>query len=385
MFVVTSNVPDLPDAWDEGPGFGQLSFQRGFLNAIQQCDKANAAHRYFLQQGAGGARAAAIGVELVRGSAANPLLDVALGRFASQMTSLRYLLPSTLLLKAPLSNDSPLECVGETTEARERVMDALLTELVNYVRSRGLALAITGVQDAHQELISLLQRRGFSSSASGATTVLDVGWTSWKEYVQCAGRTSRRASATIRREVNAASRAGLEFRRWDPEHEPAAPLHALLEGHWKRYSGTEASFPYTEHFLEQLQAGLGDRLHLLIVSRNGVAHGMVVFIIQGQTGYVTYMGVDEKGVETGFPYFNLAFYEPIRRAVELDVSSLLLGATAYAAKIKRGCQVRRTWLFVDPRWHSARWLMAPAFALHAYVMRRKHSDLMQTERFTNPG
>lgn len=104
---------------------------------------------------------------------------------------------------------------------------------------------------------------------------------------------------------------------------------------------------------------IGDRLNVLTVCRDGIAYGMVVFIVQGQKGYLTYMGVDEKGTGAGFPYFNLAFYEPIRRSMELDVSSLLLGATAYAAKIKRGCQVRRTLLFVDPRWHPClAWLVA---------------------------
>jgi len=388
VFITVTSVSDLPAEWDAHPGFAQLGFQRGYLQAVERFDRHQTPRRYFLTRTADGAMAAAQGVELGRESDANPLLDIALGRFARSMPASRHLLPPTLLLQAPLSNDSPLDSNGDSADQRTRALDQLLTHLEDYARSRGLALAMTGVQDAHAGLIGLLRARGYASTPSGATTVLEADWTSWDGYLKHAGRFSRNAPSAIRREVNATRRGGMEIRRWDPAREPGAPLQALLDGHWQRYTG--ACFPYTGGFLEQLQAGLGDRLQVLVAYRGEEPVGLSTFFTIGRYGYQPFVGIQDgdkgqgqgRNGGTGSAYFNLMFYEPIRRAMELDIQRMYLGSTSYPAKIRRGCQVRPTWLFLAVQRLPVRWLMQPLVSFHGAVMRRKHGPLIRAGRFS---
>jgi hypothetical protein len=74
----------------------------------------------------------------------------------------------------------------------------------------------------------------------------------------------------------------------------------------------------------------------------------------------------------------------IRRAIEEGLTSVAYGNAAYQAKIRRGCTITMTELFVRPRSGLARAILRGPFVLHRKLLARKYAWLRDAPPFSFP-
>lgn len=169
----------------------------------------------------------------------------------------------------------------------------------------------------------------------------DVGWEGWFDTL------SRKRRDSVRRELRQFHAAGYRV-----EHLPLSDcyreLPALASATQAKYGDTAAP----EFWLGLLRGhaeGMGSAARVSICRRpDGVAVGFCLYYLHSATLNLRWVGFDYSQL-SGAEYFNLAYYDHLRRAADLGVTRIHAGIKAPLAKTLRGAQLRPLWLVdLDP-------------------------------------
>ncbi|HEV2780520.1 MAG TPA: GNAT family N-acetyltransferase [Actinophytocola sp.] len=172
---------------------------------------------------------------------------------------------------------------------------------------------------------------------AGASSVLDVPWSSMEEYVTAMGRGR---GTNIRREMRVFAGAGYTVAggRLSDWIDVAADLFSQLE---RRY-GHEASAADEAAELRTLAACADEHSHVLVIKDGAdVVGAMLLFVWEGVV-YIRSAGFNYAATKRAFEYFNLV-YETIRFAIRHGYHRIDMGMATYRAKLARGARL-------EPRW-----------------------------------
>ncbi|MDX3376091.1 GNAT family N-acetyltransferase [Streptomyces sp. ME02-6991-2A] len=207
--------------------------------------------------------------------------------------------------------------------------------------------AVMHVGEEDDRTVALLRERGYVGMAAAGDSVLEIDpeWGGLQDYATV----ERRRGKRVRQEVDAFRASGATIREVDVAALGArhAELHAA---HLRRY-GHDATEDSSRRLISAIQQWPAGRPLVLEIVRNGTVDGFLVAYEWGGELFASMLGIS---LDTPYGYFNLIYYEPVRRAVEAGLSRIHFGPGTYQAKRQRGCTVRplTSYVRVPERWEA---------------------------------
>ena len=223
------------------------------------------------------------------------------------------------------------------------------------------AVVFPSVQLRDEVLARVLSGRGYCVASDRSVACLDVEWDGAAGYLAALKRRSRRSNSTARLEINRFRRSGAVVERMDPGADEWEKVCDLLNRHHERLNDT--SLEHTPEKLRQLREALGEDLIVYVARQDGGMTGACVAIRCGTEASLIWVGVDHAAAGRNFTYFNLVFYAPVEHLAALGVRRIWLGSAAYEAKIRRGCRIIPSRVFMRLPTKLGKALHRPAFAL----------------------
>jgi len=263
-----------------------------------------------------------------------------------------------ILLKDGLSSSSRLACV-------EQIVTAVESE----ARRRKVSLFCVNVSEMERDLCDTLLRRGYHVTMAHPKNRLDVTWGSFDEYLG----DKRLITAKHRREfmfqIKKNAQAGVTIRELE-KVEQEERLYQLLSGHYYRLN--RVSYPYSSKLFSAMKRNLGDDVTILVAEKAGQIVAVGVTFQRGKTGWASFVGLDYESTRDDFSYFNIAYYEVIKRAIARGAATVYYGDTMYWVKKRRGCRLEQNYIFHKGYNRLMHGLWRPWFVLHrAWYEKRK--------------
>jgi hypothetical protein len=309
--------------------------------------------------------AAAVGVVVTR-AAGEGIEQVLFGRAHASLARLQ-LLGDYLCVGAPIGQDSGLLPGGEGEEVEPRTV-RLLTALERWSASAKLGLAFIAVEADNRAATHFLRRRYLSTGTRSGTRI-DVEWTDFDSYCRVMDARKPGASETPRYERRRCARSGVAISIVPATSENGAELQSMSDAHNHHKNGRGLGLDPV--FLATTVPKMGDEVVLFEARREGRRTAMISFILSGDTAWAAFFGIERDNRPNDFTYFNLAFYAFTDHAGRLGIRQILLGNSAYEAKLRRGAVRVPINLWFAPRSLLRRELLRPAFAAHRRLVAKK--------------
>jgi hypothetical protein len=222
-------------------------------------------------------------------------------------------------------------------------------------------------------LAGVLTERGYVAAAAFPVAFLDVTWENLDGYLETLRQRNRNWMRSARHEINRYRRSGAIIEPLSADATDHERVCELLNRHDERLNGRSPG--YRAPMLGRLLATLREDL-VARVSREGRAGPITAACIgvkHGTEAIVPWIGLDGHASRTSFDYFNLAYYDCAAAYARFGIRRICFGNAAYEAKIRRGCRIVRSQIYVRAPDALRRGAYRAAFALQRRWYERKLS------------
>lgn len=191
------------------------------------------------------------------------------------------------------------------------------------------------LDDQQFAAVAPLLPAGFSVTVDYDTAIA-TEFASFGEYARALTRNGRKR---LRREMRAFLAAGFVVEPMDPVD--VAALAPLLGQVQARYDSC-LPVQMLEAYLASLVSTFGEQVQVLVARNGGQLVAFQLMCDMGQEWWVRCFGCDYDNSLVGcsYVYFNLAIYEPVRRAILSGAKRVCLGPGSLEAKVRRGATLR---------------------------------------------
>lgn len=368
------SILDVPrDEWDALAG-NQISVSHGWLKTVEENTDGVGRPIYYLAEESGRMVAATICNNIERGGKYRSLDGLLFGRMAAVAfkAGLSFL-PATECGQALGYGSNILIRSGLAPEKVLDITDRLLVQVEERAAHESRALYLDRISDNQPELIRLLDRRGYLKTLGYPMNILTIGFSTFDDYVNSLEVFGRNSRKVVRREINKNRREGVVIEEMSDPSECESRLHDLLDLTHRKYNNT--NIPFRRGFLSALKSNLGPEAVIYSARKGGRVIGAAVLLRRNDYGYIPMVGVDHEAAGNDFTYFNLAYYRPVRDAIQWRVKEVQCGAGMNEVKRRRGCQIRNTYLFYRSFNRLKQNLLKPYFNIHSAWWRRKISSI----------
>jgi len=192
----------------------------------------------------------------------------------------------------------------------------------------------------------------------GGDGQIDLPEGGYEAYLASTGRRRQR----IRRDEERFAAAGYAVGR--VRLSQMLPDAARLLGQTQRRYGFDVDDAHLERLLRAQCEATRDEATVYTCEREGEVLGCCISYTAAQTIYARAVGFDYARLANAGEYFSLTYYQPIRDAYRLGLTTLHLGKSAYQAKTLRGAVIRPLWAMChgpvawsegDARSHNSRY------------------------------
>lgn len=285
-------------------------------------------------------------------------LRMASGAFKTLLKWTGSVLDDAFIVSSPLSYRGELGIASRFDGERDLILGELARSLERWAVEHRRPVWIQGIEGDEAEWRPILRQRDWTPAFLFHDNRLELeGLRDFEDYLSGFRRTTRRA---FQRDQKRTRAAGISFRVLDDMAEHAALFSDQYERTYDKYGRNH--FHHPPEFFIALQETLGDDVEAIVAEKEGAIIGFSILLKNpGRKEIWTYrMGrVADAGLEDVPYYFDLSFYAPIARAIELGYSTLWLGPAGYEAKNVRGAEpVPLYSYFFFPR-RLDRWLLGP--------------------------
>lgn len=256
---------------------------------------------------------------------------------------------------------------------RCRLLSRMLDVLENTAALKNRTICFRGIPADDADLAAVFSSRRYLSSPELPVCCLDIRWESFGEYLRWLRKQHHRTERNIHREINMSRRAGITIQRLDEPSAVSGRLHALADSHYRRLNGRP--FPFQPRFFEQVKARLGDKAVIYAAVREGLILGVQVRLSSDGHATVPIIGIDPENTRKDAVYFNLGYNNTIRDAIEEGLRRVRLGTLVYDVKIRRGCRLSWTHLYLRPRNGFRGRLMRYLMIVRTWRIRRMLSSI----------
>jgi predicted N-acyltransferase len=241
--------------------------------------------------------------------------------------------PRILICASPYGHCSGIRYApGVDRAAAAASLARAVGELANDVGAD--VCAFLYVRPGHDSALEhALAADGYAAVTLNSSAELRLEWDDFDGYVRSLGRGARnvhRETARFAAEGGSVERAGAGA--IDERLVPFLVRTQRRYGHRARAERFVAG-------LARIREHLGDEARLFLVrGRDGRLNGITLFYAAGRRLYGGLAGFLPTAPR--FAYFNAAFYEPIRAALESACSEIEYGCGSHKAKQRRGCELK---------------------------------------------
>jgi predicted N-acyltransferase len=287
-----------------------------------------------------------------------------------------------VLAVSPLSHRAEVAVAPLDDEGREQaVRDAIIGALQDLAAELGLPLCFLGLQHDSEKLREALVCRGFDEVFLAYDNVLELAGGTFENYL---GRFKSDARRLLKREIKSASDAGVRFERTRSLAELGPVLDALYRSTSMRYSND--FFQQPPEFWVALERHMGDHVEAIVARDADGPTGFSLLLRKNDELWFHRVGRSyECDTANAAVYFNLAFYEPVRRALEVRARRIWLGFGAWEAKRRRGAVARP---ISSAFWFPRRWsraLLRPYLAGFGAVSRGAMAHVLEPSSYLKDG
>jgi predicted N-acyltransferase len=232
--------------------------------------------------------------------------------------------------------------LGKTREVN-LILRLLSKKIDEICKKKGfLFSSFLAVSEFDRLLMKNLRNLGYLRFPGTTTLYLDVKWSSFEDYLKSLKRKTRK---NIRREIRKCTGNGVTIEKREISG-LSAKLSELLSNHISKYLGTVDN-PFDPDFFNKLNIHARDKIKVFIAKKNNEVVGFTLLTQQKVTLDAWMCGFNYDALtNTDFIYFNLAYYAPIRWAIDEGIKKIYYRTKAEKVKLDRGCKPERTYSFV---------------------------------------
>jgi predicted N-acyltransferase len=258
----------------------------------------------------------------------------------------------------------------------------ILAEMLEFIEKvaleNGLTLCLRGIPAEDTDLASVFLSRHYICVPEWPVCYLDIQWQSFGKYLQSLRKHHPKTAKNIHREINQSRRAGITFQCLDDPKPAAKHLHAIISSHFLQLNGMPS--PFRPEFFEQIKLRLGDGATINTAVRGGRIIGVQVRLQRDGNAILPMIGIDKDYFHKHAVYFNLGYNQAIRNAIEEGFRRIGFGSLFYDTKVRRGCVVSNSSLYLRPRGNIAGMLLHSLMPFRTLKMR---SSLLPIAEFSH--
>jgi predicted N-acyltransferase len=202
---------------------------------------------------------------------------------------------------------------------------------------------------------------------------LHLSANSFAEYLDQFRSDARRL---FKREVKQARDAGVSFEIARDLAPLAQQIEQLYGATYSKYG--EEHFHHPASFWSTLGCKVAPHAEALVAYHRGKAVGFSALLHKDDDLYFWRVGRSYEGAVSESPiYFNLAFYEPVKRALQLGAKRIWLGSGAWEAKRRRGAvgHALFSYMWFPRRW--SRWVLMPYLDTFTRISQQQMAEATQ--------
>jgi predicted N-acyltransferase len=334
------------EEWDAMAG-DEVFWRHGWVAASEESSTLRNRLRYFVARDGAGIRAAAVCHVQEPGETSIGIDRILFGRFAPLARALRLDVSPVLVCGARVGLASHVRVRADVPQQeRLRAIDSMIQAMHEAAHAGRRTLCFRNVREGETALEGSLRDRGFVRAAEMPGNGMDVVWSTFAEYVRDLKKAHPATAKGISHEINRSRSRNIVFRRLEHPGALEPRLHQLLCDHHRRLNGGE--FPFAASFLRNLCERLGNGVVLFAALRDDLPIGVVIGFRAADTLFLPFVGIDHERRKDSFAYFNIAYNEPIRYAIETKIRSIYCGKLLYHVKLRRGFRVMPLYMYLRP-------------------------------------
>jgi len=230
---------------------------------------------------------------------------------------------------------------------RQHLLSEMLEFIENIVLKEDLTLCLRNVPDNDAGLASVFTSRHYLCSPEWPVCYLDIQWKSFAEYLHALRIDHPKTEKNIHREINHSRKAGITFQRLYEPTEIGKHLHSIVSSHYFRLNGVP--LPFQSEFFEQLKNHLKDKAVIDTAALDGRIIGAQVRLERDGYALVPMIGIDADFHQKHSVYFNLGYNQTIRNGIEEGLKQIRFGTLLYDTKIRRGCKLFHSHMYLRPK------------------------------------
>jgi predicted N-acyltransferase len=274
--------------------------------------------------------------ELLRGADASPELVRWLMLFLRQYRRLLHLLrirtDGWLLAVSPLSFRGGIPTVTLDDFQRRAVQAAIIARLKQLAAAENLPLCLMCVPGEDEPLRQCARAQGLEELFLSYDLYIPLPGTRVDDFLAAQTRKRR---ARIRNEMKHQQRNGVTLQPLADWNDFAPEMTRMYENVYAQYG---EHFSYPPALWRALSQQLGAQAQAIVARKGDETLGFTTLLHDGKRDgdLMVYRIGRRSAEETDRIYFDLVFYEPLRRAYALGCKRLWVGAGAFAGKLHRG-------------------------------------------------
>jgi predicted N-acyltransferase len=272
-----------------------------------------------------------------------------------------------VLAVSPLSYYSDVAVAPDGTELEDAARAQAVRALQEVARDEDLPLSFLGVSEEQQALRTNLAKHSFTELFLTFDNLLELPMSNLAQYVDSLPSKARQR---VRHERTAVEKNGVRFEQASDLDTLQAALERMYETVYSKYGADH--FRHPAPFWPVLGRHLGFHAQTFVAYRGDEPIGFSTFLQKNGQWHGWRCGRAPGTDLDKNVYFNLAFYEPIQRALELDATRLLSGPGGWSTKARRGAVPHALHSHI---WFPRRW---PRVLLQPYL--KKFGELSMQEQ-----
>ncbi|HVO73540.1 MAG TPA: peptidogalycan biosysnthesis protein [Ignavibacteriaceae bacterium] len=233
------------------------------------------------------------------------------------------------------------------------------------------------MMEKESTLIKTLCRRGYYKTACAPLNYMDISWGSFNEYRKSLDRNHPRMSRKVSNEINRNKKSGVTIGQMQNLNGSEQRLFELLEINYGKYNKGKLSLK--PDYIGRAKENFGHNAVVYAAVKKGEIIGVNLELRKGTEAFIPNIGIDHGRAGNDLTYFNLAFYEPVKNAIDRNVKRIYGGNSLYKTKGKRGYKVARTFLFYKPANRASDLIVRLWFVIHRILMVKKLSYIKEIQ------
>jgi predicted N-acyltransferase len=263
-----------------------------------------------------------------------------------------------VVVASPLSLRGGILCASPATEAARRAREMIIKGLQALAESEGCPLYFYGVDQAQTALREALTEASFQQLFLFDDNVIEVRGSALEDYL---GQFKSDARRLLKKEMAQARAAGVRFERVSQWGEMGAWWERFYEVTYSQYG--QEHFRHPAQFWADLARHVSPQAQAVVALQGSEPIGFSLLLYKQEELWFWRVGRAETGATETPLYFNLAFYEPMRRAYELGARRFWLGPGGYETKRRRGARREAVHGFLWIPRRRSRMILGPYLSL----------------------